>query len=320
MLNNIMQSDATLEIKFESNLVAVASITLITLLLFYYLYLSSVTSTSEKNDNNAPENAGSNTTTNIRVQKSSSLYLILIVIFVVNLIYFGTNVQMNVMNELKSTAMSSNHPYHGNNASEYEFRDENCALLFFGVPRCFKETYLSIKKNILSINPNCDIYLHTYNISILPGNPRNQEKDTKVDVNQVYQLTNNVTMSTMDEFHKKHDVKHYRKFFPKHSGWTYPMSMDNMIKQWHSIESVWKYMESTSKSLYKLSNYYNKVGLFRIDQVYLNPINVSNGIAVKGDFHFDVKSLDKRMKCTDRLFYGYYNYSKVNDLLMSLKM
>jgi len=249
--------------------------------------------------------------------------MIPIVIFVINLLYFGTNVQMNVMHELKSTTSSYHHPNYENGTNtmikehNYEFREENCALLFFGVPRCFKETFLSIKKNILSINPNCDIYVHTYNITTLPGNPRNQEKDTSVNVNQVYQLTNNVTMSTMDEFSKKHDLKHYRKFFPPKSGWIYPISMDNMIKQWHSIESVWKFMESTSKSFYKPLNgtqqkyYYNKVGLFRIDQVYLNPINISNGIAVKGDFNLDVKKLDEKKNCNDRLFYGLYNYSKV---------
>jgi len=187
---------------------------------------------------------------------------------------------------------------------DHPFVDEKCALLFFGVPRCFPEAHKSIKKHTLSINPKCDIYLHTYNISILPGNPRNNERETEVNINQVYQLTNNVTMDTMEYFHKRRNVSYYRQYFPKAGGWKYLISMDNMIKQWHSLQSVWNYMDS------KLINY-TRVGLFRIDLMYLNPINISQGIAVKGDFNLDISKEAVERSCNDRLFYGLYNYSKV---------
>lgn len=49
--------------------------------------------------------------------------------------------------------------------SEREGR-RNCALCFVGLPRCTQSIALpAIKKHILSLNPNCDTYYHTINIT-----------------------------------------------------------------------------------------------------------------------------------------------------------
>ena len=49
-----------------------------------------------------------------------------------------------------------------------------------------------------------------------------------------------------------------------------------MIKQWHSIESVWELMEFHAA---KRRVFYKQVGLFRLDAYYVDPINVSDSQA-----------------------------------------
>merc|ERR1712048_1076988 len=72
--------------------------------------------------------------------------------------------------------------------------------------------------------------------------------------------------------------------------------MDNMIKQWHSINAVWELMDATKK--------YERVGLFRSDVLYKTPVNMSDGDAVIPNFqHWG--------GLNDRLFYGLYENSKI---------
>ncbi len=62
------------------------------------------------------------------------------------------------------------------NARMIERMNQPCALLFFGLVKHFDDLALpSIQKNIVGPNHQCDIYLHTYNITDLPVNPRNGE-------------------------------------------------------------------------------------------------------------------------------------------------
>lgn len=66
----------------------------------------------------------------------------------------------------------------------------------------------------------------------------------------------------------------------------YPTSMDNMIKQWHSIESVWNYMESSGYSA-------------RItDQLYKTPIDLSK---------YDTNKVDENNNYAVGASYGLSN-------------
>jgi len=182
-----------------------------------------------------------------------------------------------------------------------------CALLFFGLPKCFDQAHESIKENIISYNPNCDVYLHTYNIKSLPSNKLNKEKDAVLNITEVYHLTNNVTMDTMQDFYAKHNLTYYRQFFPQDQGWLYPTSMDNMIKQWHSIESVWNYMDFFNEN-------YTHVGLFRTDQLYKMPIEMSNYYNIDTDYIVRANyglTNPKYKFFNDRLIIGTYNYTKI---------
>jgi hypothetical protein len=173
----------------------------------------------------------------------------------------------------------------------------DCALLFFGLPKQFQDIVLpSIEQHIIANNPHCDIFAHTFNIEST-DNPRNNESECPIDPLSLLEMTTLVVMDSMEEFHARHNVSYYRQFWGTHNmPWLYPQSMDNMIKQWFSIERVWDYMEDYSRNK---SRWYTQVGLFRSDVVYLDDI-----------FLFDSKAaIPEFASCpaNDRMFYGTYH-------------
>jgi hypothetical protein len=194
--------------------------------------------------------------------------------------------------------------------------NESCALLFFGLARNnFPEVVLpSIQRNIVRQNPQCDIYVHNYKLSTTYTNPRNGEANVALRSDVVELLTPNVTYDTDQSFQAAHNVTYYRQFLPSamqndiNFKWS-PVSIDNMIRQWHSIHRVWELMqEATRKGDGKTSSSYNRVGFFRTDVIYKTPINILEG----GDAvvpHFFCK--DRFQIMNDRLFYGSFENAKV---------
>jgi len=166
-----------------------------------------------------------------------------------------------------------------------------CALLFFGLAKHFNDiAFPSIQKYILNINPDCDVYAHTYDIKSIT-NPRNNEDHTPVNPLEVYSMTKNVVLDTLESVSKAIDFDYYHKHY-KQSGGVFPYSMDNTLKQWFSIQRVWESMPTT----------YKRVGLFRLDVLYTEPVNIQNGDAVIPDFHhWD--------GLNDRAFYGLYKWA-----------
>lgn len=196
-----------------------------------------------------------------------------------------------------------------------------CSLLFFGIPKMFKNLVLpSIEKYVLEPNPTCDVYMHTYNISSIT-NERNGEKSDSINVEEAYGLTSNVWITSMEEFELTRNLSHYRKHHYKKWG-RCCTSIDNMIKQWHSIDKVWKLMVSrgsirfnedikhmnerlgSDKNVNVEKDFYERVGLFRSDVVYTHPIVISHGAAVIPNFgQFKGEN--------DRMFYGLYKHAKI---------
>jgi len=166
-----------------------------------------------------------------------------------------------------------------------------CALLFFGLAKHFNDiAFPSIQKYILNINPDCDVYAHTYDIKSIT-NPRNNEDHTPVNPLEVYSMTKNVVLDTLESVSKAIDFDYYHKHY-KQSGGVFPYSMDNTLKQWFSIQRVWESMPTT----------YKRVGLFRLDVLYTEPVNIQNGDAVIPDFHH-------WGGLNDRGFYGLYKWA-----------
>jgi hypothetical protein len=125
---------------------------------------------------------------------------------------------------------------------------EECALIFFGLPKHFKDMCLpSIRRYIIRTNPTCDVYAHTYDIRST-SNARNGEETSPVHPEDVFLLTASTAMDTESDFLAARNISYYRTAFPKPSSWVYPTSMDNMIKQWHSIDRAWKMMEESGKT------------------------------------------------------------------------
>lgn len=168
-----------------------------------------------------------------------------------------------------------------------------CALLFFGLAKHFNDmVYPSIQKYILNTNPNCDVYAHTYDIKEIT-NPRNKEDRTPVNPLEVYSMTHNVVIDTLESVSKEIDFDYYHKHY-KQSGGVFPYSMDNSLKQWFSIQRVWESMPSK----------YKRIGLFRLDVLYTEPIDIQNGDAVIPDFHH-------WGGLNDRCFYGLYKWAEI---------
>ena len=180
----------------------------------------------------------------------------------------------------------------------------SCALLFFGLVKRFREVVLpSIRDHLLTWNPSCDIFVHTSNITSF-SNPANVELDCAIRPHEVYLLTANVIMDDDDSYKKaRPDYISWREFHPScpgsGCGWIYPNSMDNLMKQYHSIDRVWKLMEASGKR-------YDRVGLFRLDLLITRPIILhadnTPGVACE-------PSMQHGGLC-DRMFYGDFKVAR----------
>ncbi|KAL7543262.1 hypothetical protein ACHAXR_012764 [Thalassiosira sp. AJA248-18] len=194
----------------------------------------------------------------------------------------------------------------------FSLGERSCALLFFGIGRKFKDVaFPSIKVNIIDANPECDVFIHTYNVSKAFGNRIGEDGSGDVDVNEIFLLTNrsSIIIETEEDFQRQRNVTYYRSLFPMPSRWDYPSSMDNMIRQWHSIETVWTAMERHEEAL---SARYISVGLFRLDVLYTNPIVVGDAKTAVIPRLMYRTSQNKQAwgGYNDRLFYGKRDYAK----------
>lgn len=204
-------------------------------------------------------------------------------------------------------------------------RKEPCALLFFGLVKDdFKSLTLpSVKQSILDINSHCDVFLHTYNLTEAPINPRNLETIPVImDVSQALSLTSekdHILFESLSSFHShRDDILNHTKIHYHRRWGECCISHENMIKQWHSIHQVWNLMKKHERqillNLMKESentidlpshlHYYKQVGLFRSDVYYPSPINIFDSVAAIPNFsHY--------FGYNDRFFYGNYTYAEI---------
>jgi hypothetical protein len=176
-----------------------------------------------------------------------------------------------------------------------------CALLFFELPKQFRSTVLpSIRTHILASNAACAVYVHTYNVSMITTH-RNGEHAAPIFAAEVRAFTSNVIMDSMEAF--PHDLAWFRRH---NHIWQKAESMDNMVKQWHSIERVWGSMRAAEQ---RRGREYARVGLFRLDVVYKTDIRLDDGErAVIPDFgHWNN---DPKRGLNDRMFYGDRAYGE----------
>lgn len=184
------------------------------------------------------------------------------------------------------------------------FHPTNCALIFFGLPKSFKKIVLpSITKYVLAVNPHCDIFIHTYNISVY-SNPRNHEEESVIIPAEMQSIGNitNMVFENLVDFHSRINVSYYHKYFPQGNGWLFPNSLDNMMLQWNSIQVGWNLMVDHEG---KTKKKYERVGFFRPDVLYTNNIDIQHGQAVTAKFN------NRQGWTNDRLFFGLREYAQI---------
>jgi hypothetical protein len=128
------------------------------------------------------------------------------------------------------------------------------------------------------------------------------------------------TMTMMTEDGKNATV---RRYFPWKAKSYTNSSLDNIVKQWHSISTVFKLMDYTAMTQ-KLS--YSRVGMFRSDALYVTPIDIAslgkiynnnNNNNINGNKRYDVNNhyfvtpSFAMNPVNDRIIYGPYAAIKV---------
>ncbi|KAJ8598208.1 hypothetical protein CTAYLR_005541 [Chrysophaeum taylorii] len=182
-------------------------------------------------------------------------------------------------------------------------RREECALLFFGLPRGFRAAaWPSIAEHILAPNSKCARFVHTYDqMSITDA--RSGEAHSPLHPEDVGLLDATATVvEPLDAFYEALTPKPrcWLALMPaKNQGWL-SRTMMNQLKQWYSIERVWHLMEAHAV--------YDRVGLFRLDVQYMTDIHVVAGAedAVVPYMHYW-----PGRQLNDRMFYGTRKSARV---------
>jgi len=145
------------------------------------------------------------------------------------------------------------------------------------------------------------VFVHSYNSSSAT-NSRNGETNVKLipyEIELMHEATTLVSES-VDSFRQLVNVSDFYLYLPPKKDWFFPTSLENMLYQWNSIQQVWDQMIQHENAKHTI---YQRVGLFRTDVLYQNNINISDGLAVTGNF-------DNFANYTnDRIFYGLRKYA-----------
>ena len=206
-----------------------------------------------------------------------------------------------------------------------------CALLFFGLPRAYKEMVLpSIVRNILIPNARhqCDIYVHYYHQHAEKAGRGNRGgaidpndilllKKAGIDVAKDHggrlprvEFVNDTEKSfwkkrgtSLEIYHNTTDQEDRPLYFPWKTTFLKD-SLTNIVKQWHSIDSVFTLMETTSQLLHNVS--YVRVGMFRSDVMFVTPIDIAFLDRDKMDVHNQhvVLAPFGKHPVNDRMIYG----------------
>lgn len=224
----------------------------------------------------------------------------------------------------------------------------------------------SLEKNVIEPNARygCDYFVHYYqqdreesgrsgNGGVIRSEDIFLLKDSVSKIHQAYNQKKSSTNTsiptvtfvsdTNETFWKARGkaIQHYRTaknkdgqyaFFPYGEiTYEYPGTLDNIVKQWHSINSVWDTMEEFSSNVSAHRNNrdserfrYRRVAAMRNDVIYLTPIDiykipaaVKNATATvrkEDDFSTNAAAVIPNFAnwpVNDRLIYGPYSAVKI---------
>lgn len=214
----------------------------------------------------------------------------------------------------------------------------SCAILFFGLPRAFATVVLpSIRTHVLQVNAHygCDVYAHYYAISYEP--PGRQQAGGPINATAVSDLLPAAVHEYNDTVHveivadvdeakfwaqRNATLQHYRTakrpttgkllYFPwADVGYVYPKSLDNIVKQWHSIEAVFTQMEESLEI--RQQPHYDRIALLRLDMFYATPLDIfeMQYNAYDTENQYGVIPGFAQFPVNDRLFMGPYAAAKL---------
>lgn len=219
-----------------------------------------------------------------------------------------------------------------------------CALLFFGLPRSYETIVLpSIVQNVLKPNRHCDVYAHAV-MRAVEGTGRSGSGGM-IDPNALHLLRDKVhelhskgtpsmsdvphvaiSTDTEDDFWRMHNATIHEirttkapngtlLYFPWKCNFNNE-TVDNIVRQWHSIQSVWELMEKEAE---KLGVTYTRVGMFRSDVFFATPVAIDiDGYNNKSSIAMtEANRIQEAVypgfalhPVNDRMFYGNYNAVK----------
>ncbi|CAJ1928124.1 unnamed protein product [Cylindrotheca closterium] len=229
------------------------------------------------------------------------------------------------------------------NDSPTRFR---CALCFFGLPRSYSSIVLpSIEKNILDPNAKyqCDIFVHYFHQtqeaagrynnggSINPdeifllkpavierfnetlienASEKNYSRMTLLFANDTNATFYEKRASDLHRYHTTLDSEGNPKYFPWKAPTWQTSSLDNMIRQWHSVEAVFGMMTEYAN---RHNIEYKRVAMLRNDVCYVTPVDIMKLDGGKFDDKnaFFVIPNFAKWPVNDRMIYGPYEAVKI---------
>jgi hypothetical protein len=209
-------------------------------------------------------------------------------------------------------------------SDEFQPREQRCAINFFGLPRAFESLVLpSLVRNVLKPNAayNCDYFVHFYYLKEEAagrsghGGAINPEavyllKDEVLKLQKGGRIpTVKFTVTQEADFWKQyqplldkiHDTKDENGkylYFPwKARTYKHPVTVDNIIKMWHSIQESWNLMQQNALDKHVE---YTQVAMLRADVLYMSPIDIYE----YSDSHQVVVPGFGRHPVSDRIVFG----------------
>jgi hypothetical protein len=213
-------------------------------------------------------------------------------------------------------------------------RQDRCAVCLYGLPRAFESLVLpSLIENVIRANARfgCDYFVHYYNVSDEAagrsghGGHLDPDQIRKLEPMVEWQTEMNggpprrpVTLfkaESAQDFWDRHgplvekvrtakDSKDRYLYYPwKAMTYRHPLTTDNILKMWHSIEQSWKLMKSHAS---QVGIEYNRVAMLRSDVLYVTPINLWENSRGEHDHDNQVAVIPSfgRHPVSDRLIYG----------------
>ena len=170
-----------------------------------------------------------------------------------------------------------------------------CAINLYGLPRAFHSMVLpSLIRNVISKNPTCDYFMHLFNITMeessrsgAGGKLDSTESIMRALEAAVHDINPHAIVAfaidTIDTYSRKrennliHNVTNtlltddYQVFHHKYNPKDVKQSVWNVLKMWHSQESVWDLM---NKSGNQSNKNYEYVAMMRNDVIFATPISI----------------------------------------------